>query len=206
MSDAPFEEDEKLPVQSTRSHMHEFAQRLTVTFGGSVLAVIPFTLGTTRVLRQYPPHSPDLMTSDGFLWGILCSLVLLHYLLLHNLVAFVTPGLYRHERKMMIVPAAWFALCPFLAVLAMSIANVPLSAAARAWLVRAYVIASGIPLVLYLPRRARGISISAYSAAVVLLIAVPDHVCDSLIVGVFGVAFILSLVASLALIITSWPD
>jgi hypothetical protein len=201
---------ETLSTATFRSHLHELFQRLLAGFGLCVLAALPLAALATRLLG-----GGTTITADGFLWGILGAIGILNYTLLINVIGFVLPGLYRRERRILIVPAAWFTAAPFVTLYLVKLildhtavfgGEAATLNYARAWIIRCFLITVGVPLMLYLPKGMRGLSTSVYVLCITVLLAVPDEACDTLIVALYCCAILATLIAALGWVVTSWQD
>jgi hypothetical protein len=187
---------ERLPLMSFQEHLKELLWRLVTTFGSCIL-VIPAALLATKFV------------SEAFLWGVLAWLLPFHYLFLSQTMGWLLPGLYSHERRLLVVPGIWVAAVPFIAGLLLwahfRLVDVQplLTSHGRVWFVRYYLMLLTLPVVLYRPRRFRGFSPLIYLAAVGGLYLLPGHACDTAIVSVFYVSAAGLLAAVSGLVILS---
>ena len=207
MSETPVEELRRV---SLREHLDELFRRLSLALGGPVVIALPAaTLATVMLAPAGTPHQ-SLISSEGFLWGILAGLFVLHYFLLVEVMGYMMPALYSHERRMMIIPGMWIAAVPVIALFLMWVHVRVLGtiglAQMRAWVARYYFMAGTVPLALYLPRQARRASLPVYIFGVVVACLFPDHFCDTLLVSMYMVIFIAWILALLAWGVTRWNE
>ncbi|HEY0003380.1 MAG TPA: tetratricopeptide repeat protein [Pyrinomonadaceae bacterium] len=202
-------------------HLEELLERLSaIPFISLTVNFIALGLSNWIVLNLYLFISrwgaiqlveAALTLTDRLLWAGLFALLAFHYLLTFHTVAYVFPGLYPEEKRMVMVPLVWVYLAPVVAFVLMLLCSQmavrldliePLSpGAARAWLVRSYLVALLTTSLLSIPRRKWTLSFYGYLALLVFIWLLPNHFFDTLILALVEFCVILLAVTTAVRII-----
>ena len=217
------EEDQSYEI-TFHDHMSELFRRiLIICLGTLFVGFVGFLLSNKLALLLYliadlstsaPSVHPHLTFTDKVLLAAILSLMACHHLLLNQLYAFISPGLYPHERRSFLVPLVWAQLTPiiafgFLAIYCVAINRLsqpPLVelASIRGWLLRFYFVTALSAFLLALPRQKRNLTLSAFTCLCLVVLILPNHVFDTLVIALLELCFIMSVVDGIVLSI--WSD